>query len=90
MPDYRVIDIKIKSGVIKDDNGLFQAFSDQPIDMSYDDNKSTNTFGGSLSNSEIFENVKWVFKQNGEILSLIDGDYVDSNGNIYVFLHFRC
>ena len=87
MPEYRVTDIIIKSGVVKDDNGLFQAFLDNPIDLSYESSKDENTFGNiqnvanGLEPPEFFQNVKWIFKQNGEILSLIDGDYVDGDGN---------
>ena len=79
MPNYTYDNIKIDGGVYRDENDVFQAFLDYPIDISYD-TSTDNTYRQALNPGEKFELVKWVFKTDNQIIALTDGDYVNTAG----------
>ena len=48
MPNYTYDNIKIDGGVYRDENDVFQAFLDYPIDISYD-TSTDNTYRQALN-----------------------------------------
>ena len=69
MPNYTYDNIKIDGGVYRDENDVFQAFLDYPIDISYD-TSTDNTYRQALNPGEKFELVKLVFKTDNQIIAL--------------------